>query len=47
MFYCDPCARRRKWPSTLFKSSGTCEICEKHTTCNELASKYLPDPVQR
>ena len=44
MFYCDACAKEKRYPETLFKSRGNCEICGKTTICNEKSSKYLPYP---
>lgn len=47
MFYCNKCASKRQWPSTLFKSEGPCEICEKVRLCNDLPSSMLPLPEKK
>jgi hypothetical protein len=44
MFYCDPCAVRRGWPQTIFRSDGHCECCGHARECSDLPSKYLPLP---
>ena len=43
MFYCDNCAKKKKWPKTEDKSYGQCEICHKIIWCNDKPSKELPD----
>lgn len=43
MFYCNGCAEKKKWPLTLFKSQGACEICGKESSCNETPCKDLPE----
>ena len=45
MFFCDPCATKRKWPTSISKSSGRCEMCNKSAICNDVPSKYLPVSV--
>lgn len=47
MFYCDPCARTKDWPITMFKSRGGCEICGKIAVCNETKSSELPLPPRQ
>lgn len=42
MFYCNECAKKRKWPITIFRSYGACELCEKVVSCNSVKSKDLP-----
>jgi hypothetical protein len=44
MFYCDPCAKEKKWPSGDHtpKSQGRCEICGKHAVCNDVPTACLP-----
>lgn len=42
MFYCDECAIKRKWPITLFRSHGRCEMCKETKECSEMPSKDLP-----
>lgn len=44
MFYCDSCADKKRYPKSMFKSSGICEICKVHSVCNETASSLLPKP---
>ena len=41
MFYCDDCAKKKKYPISWFKSYGNCEICGKTRECNEVPSKDL------
>jgi hypothetical protein len=45
MFYCDECATERKYPLTIFKSLGKCELCGICKPCNEVAAKNLPMPL--
>ena len=47
MFYCDRCRVKRKWPMSLFKSHGPCELCRTVTGCNDIAAKDLPVPPLR
>lgn len=48
MFYCDPCALPRKWPTDTFvRSHGPCEICGNVSNCNDVPSKYLPIPPRQ
>lgn len=42
MFYCKSCATENKWPDTIFKSRGQCEVCGTLAVCSERASKDLP-----
>jgi len=42
MFYCDACRKSRKWPHSLSRSNGLCEICGKRATCNDVPSAELP-----
>jgi len=44
MFYCDDCAEKNKYPESLFKSIGDCEICGERKVCNERPSSSLPKP---
>jgi len=44
MFYCDPCAQKYKYPETIMRSYGQCEICDTTTVCNSRASALLPKP---
>lgn len=53
MFYCNPCAEPRGWPTdTLMRSRGRCEICGTGAVCNDVPSgmpppagvpSYMPD----
>ena len=42
MFYCDPCARERKWPIREVRSVGKCECCGAYRDCSDTPSKHLP-----
>jgi hypothetical protein len=42
MFYCDDCADERRWPKTLSRVRGPCEVCRKTVLCNEFPSDRLP-----
>ncbi len=45
MFYCDPCAEPRGWPTgTLMRSHGPCEVCGTAAVCNDVPSGHLPLP---
>lgn len=41
MFYCEECRQANKWPESIFKSYGRCELCEKSAPCNERSSSFL------
>jgi len=44
MFYCDDCAKKKKYPiiaSEKMKSFGPCEICGKERPCNDIRQKML------
>jgi len=43
MFYCNDCAKEKKWPESWFKSFGRCEICKEDKLCNDVPSKDLPE----
>lgn len=45
MFYCDKCASVKKYPMTVFKSDGRCEICLKNNICNELSTSRLLESI--
>jgi hypothetical protein len=45
MFFCDPCMNKNKWPNSLSKSHGNCEVCGNSARCNDVPSKYLPMPM--
>jgi hypothetical protein len=42
MFYCDACRKPRKWPQSLRRDRGLCEICGKVAMCNDVPSADLP-----
>lgn len=42
MFYCDTCRKPRKWPQSLSRSNGLCEVCGKRATCHNVPSADLP-----
>jgi hypothetical protein len=44
MFYCNKCAKDNRWPKTVFKSYGLCELCLKYSACTEQPSRELPIP---
>lgn len=44
MFFCNPCATKREWPQSMFKSRGKCEICNEIAVCNDIPSSNLPLP---
>lgn len=44
MFFCDACAKKQNWPTSLFGSYGPCEVCGNMDECNDVPSKYLPMP---
>lgn len=44
MFYCTECQLRNKWPISIVKSLGTCEVCGKRDLCNDVMSSNLSDP---
>lgn len=46
MFFCDKCANENKWPKSIGRSMGACEICGKVDVCNDIPCKYLPMPVK-
>ncbi len=48
MFFCDPCAAREAWPTSLLsRSHGRCEICGKTADCSDIPSSALPVPTYR
>jgi hypothetical protein len=44
MFFCQTCADENKWPTSICKSYGQCEMCDKVDACSDVPSKYLPTP---
>jgi hypothetical protein len=42
MFYCDPCARLRRWPESWHRSQGRCETCGQTAVCNDVPFSELP-----
>lgn len=50
MFYCEACRKRKKWPTSLVRSMGPCEVCGTDAFCWDRASDTLPSamtPEQR
>ena len=44
MFYCDECAKEKKYPifaSEKMKSIGPCEICNKVRPCNDIRQEMI------
>ena len=41
MFYCDDCAKKKKYPIGHFKSYGPCEMCGKTRNCNDILSNLM------
>lgn len=42
-FYCDACARERRWPIQLIRTRGECVFCGKETMGNNPHNSVLPD----
>lgn len=42
MFYCDNCRIKEKWPESIGKSLGKCEVCGKNTECHDRPSSSIP-----
>ncbi len=42
MFYCNKCREENKWPESLCKSYGKCEMCGEVSECNDVQSSKLP-----
>lgn len=47
MFYCDKCSLKNKWPNSLSRSSGRCEVCGEAASCNDVPSSALPLPEKQ
>jgi hypothetical protein len=45
MFYCEPCRKKWRWPMSMHKSKGRCEICNHLEACYDVPSRHLPDPI--
>ena len=45
MFFCEPCRRKWRWPASMSKSKGRCEMCGKYEHCYDVPSSRLPDPI--
>jgi hypothetical protein len=43
MFYCNECAKKYKYPETISKSGGKCEICGKIAVCNDRPARLLSE----
>lgn len=41
MFVCKECLSQDQWESTMFRSFGKCEICDKNASCADIPSKYV------
>jgi len=44
MFFCEPCRAKNKWPESLARSLGQCEVCHQPANCFDIPSSRLPDP---
>jgi hypothetical protein len=42
MFFCEMCRFARRWPGSLMRSHGPCEICGVTSNCYDVPSKELP-----
>jgi hypothetical protein len=42
MFYCPPCQLKNRWPESLARSRGECEICGTTAVCYDVPSSRLP-----
>lgn len=47
MFYCDPCAEEHKYPQSIGKTSGKCEVCGKDAICNNVHHSFLPEKEEK
>lgn len=45
MFFCEPCRKKWRWPESMSRSRGRCEMCEKPAVCYDVPSRFLPDPI--
>lgn len=43
MFYCEQCKEKNKWPTSLHRSFGHCEMCGKIAHCYDVKSHNLPN----
>ena len=43
MFYCEACRKKHKWPDSIGRSRGRCEMCGKTADCYDRPSSSLPD----
>lgn len=41
MFVCEKCLHQNQWENTMFRSFGSCEICNKQAACADIPSKYV------
>lgn len=41
MFFCEACRKEKRWPFSLSKSRGPCEICGEVCKCHDVPSKFL------
>ena len=44
MFYCEKCAKELKYPESMSKLFGICEICYIVGQCNNVPNNKLPKP---
>ena len=48
MFYCNPCGDAHKWPKSVSRWRGCCEMCAEYSEdLNDIPSRALPDPTYR
>ena len=45
MFYCKHCEERLKYPSSIVKSFGQCELCGSAAFCSDIPSSRLPRKI--
>lgn len=41
MFVCENCLDKNQWESTMFRSFGSCEVCNKQAACADIPSKHV------
>ena len=47
MFYCDACAKERRWPIGLVRSNRRGEACGKSRECSDVPPSQLPRPAPK
>jgi hypothetical protein len=45
MFYCEKCRNKWKWPKSMARSLGRCEMCGSASACWDRPASTLPDPI--